>query len=179
MTRQTNGTRLNGQPVGGAPKPVRPGDRLEIGGVVLALIDPNHDSSSPSPAHLAIESQHAGLINNVDGVQHFGSRVTHHNNVDINPLPRSRTGRNMIYAGILLKAVGAMLMLYWLSSFWSGIYEDMQQIGNYEPSGPNFPSPVPWVPAAALLFFIGGSLTVAGIVKAYSSRRKPHAYPYQ
>jgi hypothetical protein len=185
----TNGTRLNGRRVGGAPEPVRPGDRVEIGGVVLMLTRSVPDrglspatgllSGAPPAAHFAIESQRAGLINNVDGVQHFGHRVTHHNNVDINPLPRSPTGRRMIYTGILLKVAGVMLVLYWLSLAWSGFAERRQQSWDPARGILDFPSPVPWVPAGMLLVLIGGSLTVAGIVAAFSSRRKVNGHQHQ
>jgi hypothetical protein len=169
------------------PEPLRPGDRLELAGIELTLaVRQPGNLGHPVPAGLAVGSQDGGQINNVDGHQVFHNKVTHHNSldVDVNPLPRSRTGRRMIYCGILLKLVGTIMALYWVFQMLSYVQADMNRSwdrpeGAARLSAAETPSMTPWIPLGVLLFILGGTLSITGIVAAYSSRKRSHGHQYR
>ena len=174
----TNGSALNGQPVGARPCPVRPGDRLQLGDVVLVM---RGGSGGGGGGGIDIGNQYADAIANAERDVHMNShhdaRSYNNYDLDVNPLPRARGGRYLIYAGLSMKTIGILMCLYW-SYLYMQMFVDMAQ--NFPASdGFHFPPIDPWIPAGTVFFVIGSTLSIVGLVAVYSTRRKARSHEYR
>jgi hypothetical protein len=171
----TNGSALNGQPVGARPCPVRPGDRLQLGDVVLVT-----SGGGSGGGGIDIGSQHAGAIANAERDVHLNhhndSRSYNNYDLDVNPLPRARGGRYLIYAGLAMKTIGILMCLYWSYQYLQ-MFVDMAQ--DFPATEFYFPPIYPWIPAGTVFFVVGSTLSIVGLVAVYSTRRKARSHEYR
>jgi hypothetical protein len=90
----------------------------------------------------------------------------------------------MISCGIQLQLVGTIMALYWVFQMLSYVQADMNRSwdrpeGAARLSAAETPSMTPWIPLGVLLFILGGTLSITGIVAAYSSRKRSHGHQYR
>lgn len=159
-----NGTLVNGAPVGRTPRQIANGDHIGLGDVTLVL----EHAVSHAVQYTFAGGQSAGQINNI------GRDYNQHNryDVDINPLPRSRTGRTLIILGVTLKLIGVIPFGYWVVAFMAEVFDALETPAGSQPPQPDLPPFLPWVPIGLVLTMIGTALWIYGAIIAYSTRRR-------
>jgi hypothetical protein len=202
----TGGTSVNGQPVRGRT-PVRPGDVVDVAGVVLRLeagagVDATERrpavSAPPAPtgARFDVDEQRAGTINNVGRDQHLSyvQHVRQERDSFLREVAATRTrARYLVWTGLVVSVVGYGLAGYAVLGTMARIGDQLGDVSSIDPSGFSdfYGRPLFGIPSGLVGFGlsgIGSVLLVFGIVLhvVASARRRridrdlplPSPWPY-
>ncbi|MCW6010783.1 FHA domain-containing protein [Micromonospora sp. CPCC 205371] len=160
-----NGTLVNGAPVRDTPRQLADGDHIGIGDVTLVF-----QAGQGSVQYNFAGGQSAGQINNIG--RDYNQSTHNRYDVDINPLPRSRTGRTLIILGVTLKLIGIIPFGYWVLAFMAEVFDALDSPAGTQPPEPDLPPFLPWVPIGLVLTMIGTALWIYGAIIAFSTRRR-------
>lgn len=178
----TNGTRVNGDMLPmRRPRRLRDGDMVTVASVDLAFSAVRSDVPNPRPSHEAatdpdahvsnyhVDEQRAHVISNVGRDQH-NSYATH-NNVDLNPIPRSGVGRTLVGLGLILAFTGVAMFGYAVLDFIGSIFNVMNSADPFTAPQPQIKF-MPWIPAGAALAVFGQALVIWGIFLSRAAKRR-------